>query len=92
MRVLKVIECGGRMRRVCGISGGYVDVQSCHRGSHSVIRLPGMGSHELADGHREGARRMASCTYHICCGRIEAVFIVYVCFMAYEGAVSGKRA
>ena len=50
---------------MCGILGGYVDVQSCHRGSHSVIRLPGMGSHELADEDRESAQRMAGCTYHI---------------------------
>jgi hypothetical protein len=80
------------MRRMCRKSGGYVDVQSCHRGSHSVIRLPGMGSHELADERREGALRMTGCTYHICCGRIEAIITVYVCFIAYKCAVSGKRA
>jgi len=31
-----------RSRQVLEISNGQVDVQSCHRGRSSVLRLPGM--------------------------------------------------
>lgn len=65
-----------------GDVGSWADVQSCHRGSSSVLRLPGMRKPRVS-GSSSGWRAVfcGGGTYHAC-----VLVLAWFCYMLYANA------